>query len=207
LQPVLPQGEPRPRDGGFGQEGSLEAGFGDGRFNTPPVGEAADTGPFFHNNSVDTIEGAVTFYNTGDFNNSPSGPFVGGIFLTGLEVRQIGAFLRAINSLENIRSAIDCEERAKKLKKAEESAELLELCISDIQDAIEVLKRGPGPADDLNPDAADDLQVALDLSEDAVEELNKNERNELIEDAIAALVAARSGICVAGTETVALLCP
>ena len=32
---------------------------GDGTFNTPPLVEAADTGPFFHNNSVSTIEGAV----------------------------------------------------------------------------------------------------------------------------------------------------
>jgi len=30
-------------------------------FQCARVGEAADTGPFFHNNSVSTIEGAVRF--------------------------------------------------------------------------------------------------------------------------------------------------
>jgi cytochrome c peroxidase len=44
----------------------------------PSLVEAADTAPFFHNNSVDTIEGAVGFYNTDAFNNSPSGQFLSG---------------------------------------------------------------------------------------------------------------------------------
>jgi hypothetical protein len=46
---------------------------GDGTFNTPPLVEAADTGPLFHNNSVETVEGAVAFYNGAAFNNSPAG--------------------------------------------------------------------------------------------------------------------------------------
>ena len=33
-------------------------------------------GPFFHNNAVETIEGAVAFYNGEAFNNSPSGRFL-----------------------------------------------------------------------------------------------------------------------------------
>ncbi|MDH3441787.1 MAG: hypothetical protein OEM63_13595, partial [Gammaproteobacteria bacterium] len=45
-----------PPDDGLGTPGS-------GEFNTPTLVEAADTGPFFHNNSVETIEGAVAFYN------------------------------------------------------------------------------------------------------------------------------------------------
>ncbi len=55
-----------PRDDGFGIPG-------DGTFNTPPLVEAADTGPFFHNNARATIEQAVAFYNSDAFNNSPSG--------------------------------------------------------------------------------------------------------------------------------------
>jgi hypothetical protein len=81
---------------------------GDGTFNTPSLVEAADTGPFFHNNSVDTIEGAVGFYNTDAFNNSPSGQFLSGgtgrgIALDPTEVKAVAAFLRAINALDNIR--------------------------------------------------------------------------------------------------------
>ncbi|MGB3365668.1 MAG: hypothetical protein WBB48_12910, partial [Thermodesulfobacteriota bacterium] len=67
-----------PRDGGFGRtvanpEGcvgapSPECGFGDGEFNTTTLIEAADTPPFFHNNSLNTIEEAVNFYNGDHFN-------------------------------------------------------------------------------------------------------------------------------------------
>ena len=49
------------------------ARFGDGTFNTTPVIEAADTPPFFHNNSAQTIEDAVRFYTTPTF--SADNPF------------------------------------------------------------------------------------------------------------------------------------
>ena len=73
-----------PFDGGFGGgglasfnfdangDGTLDS-FGNGQFNTPPLIEAADTGPFFHTNAFETIEDAVAFYNTPAFNNSPAG--------------------------------------------------------------------------------------------------------------------------------------
>ncbi len=61
-----------PRDGGFGQTANVDGkgGFGDGTFNTPPLVEAADTGPFFHNNARSTIEEAVAFFGTDAFNES-----------------------------------------------------------------------------------------------------------------------------------------
>ena len=46
---------------------------GNGKFDIPPVIEAADTPPFFHNNAVAKLEEAVAFYTTDTFNNSPSG--------------------------------------------------------------------------------------------------------------------------------------
>lgn len=46
-----------PPDDGFGTPG-------DGTFNTPPIVEAADSGPFLHNNSVATIEGGVMVVTT-----------------------------------------------------------------------------------------------------------------------------------------------
>jgi len=54
-QPARLTGEKVPRDDGFGRPG-------DGTFNVPPLVEAASTGPFFHNNAIETIEGAVAFY-------------------------------------------------------------------------------------------------------------------------------------------------
>ncbi len=92
-----------PRDDGFGIPG-------DGTFNTPPLVEAADTGPFFHNNAVSTIEAAVGFYDGDTFNQSPAGQLI--LQATGTplkidatEIQAIAAFLRVINALENIRQA------------------------------------------------------------------------------------------------------
>ena len=41
--------------------------------NTPPLIEAADTPPFFHNNSAATLEDAVAFYTSDTFHNSIAG--------------------------------------------------------------------------------------------------------------------------------------
>lgn len=98
--------EPHPRDGGFGQANrdcdgdTVNDCFGDGSFNTTPLIEAADTEPFFHNNSAATIEDAVTFYTTAAFAQSPAG---GGtaVPLTATDVANIGKFLRVLNASFN----------------------------------------------------------------------------------------------------------
>ena len=104
-----------PRDGGFGAllNGDGRGGRGDGTFNVPVLIEAADTPPFFHDNSIGTIEGAVEFYNSDSFNTSPAGGFTGGIKLQATEVEAVASFLRVINALENIRSARDLAIRAR----------------------------------------------------------------------------------------------
>jgi len=104
----------QPLDGGFGvtgfdarnrqTAGSIATGFGDGQFNVPPLYEAADTAPFFHNGAVATIEDAVNFYSTTQFLNSP-----GAInfaqpnqALFPAQKNDIVAFLRTINALTNL---------------------------------------------------------------------------------------------------------
>ena len=146
-----------PHDGGFGtDEATLTINgedfvvFGNGTFNIPPLVEAADTGPFFHNNIKETIEDAVDFYNSDEFNNPRPAPTR--ISLDDTQVTAVAAFLRVINALENIRST------NQKLENAEEAAGLnqaqkhLDLAIAEITDAIEVLSGG-----DLHPDAVKDL--------------------------------------------------
>lgn len=103
--PARQIGEKMPRDDGFGTPGN-------GFFNTPPLVEAADTPPFFHNNAVPTLEGAVDFYNSAAFNASPAGrtlagldPKGVGIQLDGSQVRDVAAFLRVLNALENMRQS------------------------------------------------------------------------------------------------------
>jgi hypothetical protein len=140
----LVPGQLNPQDGGFGRTGiSPTGGFGNGSFNTPVLVEAADTGPFFHNNSIETIEGAVDFYNSEAFNNAPGfGALIGGVRLEATEVVAVAAFLRVINVLENERSARDLIDRIKIATSQTQAKELAVLALAEIEDAIEVLEGG-----------------------------------------------------------------
>lgn len=178
---VLPA-QLNPPDGGFGQGAPPPGvfGFGNGSFNTPALVEAADTGPFFHNNSILTIEGAVDFYNSEAFNNAPGfGAAIGGIRLEATEVEAVAAFLRVINALENIRSSVELEQRATTTGNFSMAQELLKLSIAELQDAIEVLS-----CVGLHPDAQQRLREALTIDVLAQQTSNDFARNVLIFSAI-----------------------
>ena len=134
-------GELNPPDAGFGKAPNPNGGFGNGTFNTLTVIEAADTGPYFHNNSIPTLEGAVEFYNSAAFNNSPIPPGLRGIHLESTQVSAVASLLRVLNALENVRSTIDLAGRARSGSGAE-ARELLVLAISDLDDAVTVLRGG-----------------------------------------------------------------
>ena len=160
-QPADLTGERNPPDDGLGTPG-------DGTFNTPPLVEAADSGPFFHNNAIETIEGAVAFYNGQAFNNSPSGralvaadPNGIGIRLDGTQVVAVAAFLRVVNTLENIREAIALLESSLD-KHGMEAKELLDRAMSETGDSIRVLEGGG-----LHPEAVARLQEAKRLTQKA----------------------------------------
>lgn len=162
-QPADLTGEHIPNDDGLGSPGT-------GEFNTPPVVEAADTGPFFHNNSVDTIEGAVAFYNGDAFNNSPAGQLLvgatgSGIDLDATQVVAIAAFLRVINALENIRAsdALLDSVYPNFRSTGERQAVLLRRATFEIEDALLVLSGA-----NLHPQAANDLREATALVEEAI---------------------------------------
>ena len=163
-QPADLSGELNPPDDGFGRPG-------DGTFNTPPLVEAADTGPFFHNNAIETIEGAVGFYDGESFNNSPSGKLLAqadpkgvGIELDGTQIVAVAAFLRVLNALENIRQSLELLQSSAKKGYAEraEDLELLKRAVSETQDSIKVLDGGG-----LHPEAVAHLQKAKELAEKA----------------------------------------
>lgn len=169
--------DPRPpRDDGFGIPG-------DGTFNTPPLVEAADTPPFFHNNARATLEEAVAFYSSDAFNNSPAGQ-AGRITLTTDQVNDIAAFLRVLNAVENIRQA---EAMLTSLPTREERLrDTLRLAIEETQDAMEVLS-----AVELHADAVADLDTAKQALASAYDYRNNVER------ALAALRQARGRILAA----------
>jgi cytochrome c peroxidase len=133
-----------PRDGGFGQapgEGPLSnpTGFGDSSFNTVSLVEAADSGPFFHDNSVATIEGAVEFYNSQEFADARNNGVR--LNLGATQVEAIAAFLRAINALDNIREATETANAAKTVASSRPRVadELLKQAIVETTDAMSVL--------------------------------------------------------------------
>jgi mono/diheme cytochrome c family protein len=178
-QPQDLTGEKVPPDDGFGTPG-------DGTFNTPPLVEAADTGPFFHNNSVDTIEGAVAFYDGEAFNNSAAGQFLAGIDPNGIGIKldatqivAVAAFLRDLNALENIRVSIELLSRR--------TPDSLKRAVFETEDAIEVL-RGAG----LQPAAVAHLLEAKRLARKAAHSYFFTRK--LAKEAIAALVKARAEI-------------
>jgi len=178
-QPADLSGERNPPDDGFGRPG-------DGTFNTPPLVEAADTGPFFHNNAIETIEGAVGFYDGESFNNSPSGKLLAqadpngvGIELDGTQIVAVAAFLRVLNALENIRQSVELLESSaeKGFAERKEARELLKRAVSETRDSIKVLD-GAG----LHPEAVTHLQKAKKLAEKATRSFFR--RHALTKEAI-----------------------
>jgi cytochrome c peroxidase len=178
-----------PPDDGFGTPG-------DGTFNTPPLVEAADTAPFFHNNAIDTLEGAVAFYNSEAFNNSPAGqrlasvdPKGVGIQLNENQVTAVAAFLRVINVLENIRFSIELIEGAigKQFAIFGDADEQLRIASFQIEDAVKVLEEKnlhPKAVADLNSASILIEQIKLNaalkhLTAEAIDEL-KNAHDELV---------------------------
>jgi cytochrome c peroxidase len=165
----------RPRDAGFGKDPATSGGgFGDGRFNTTSLIEAADTPPFFHNNSAKTLEEATRFFTTTTF--SADDPFQ----LNATQINQLAALLRALNALENIRSSNAlAQEAQRQLLQAQQT--IRERVIPDTEDAIEVLSDGPL---DLYPDAVKLLEEALGLENDARDASVRTNRNALLQQAI-----------------------
>jgi len=157
-------------DGGFGREQRLNCGpkfdkpcYGDARFNTPSAVEAADTGPYFHNHSVNTLEEAIAYYNSDAFNHSPGAVTSKGadrrINLDSSQITAIALFLRTLNAVENIRTSNQTVQNARRLS-GPAAKEAIRLAVSDTQDAIEVLREGGVIA---YPEVLKTLEEALTL--------------------------------------------
>ena len=147
-----------PRDGGFGQLPTIFGSFGNTddlpppfghlefeEFNSPPVVESADTGPFFHNHMVEDLESAVAFYGTPAFQNTlqnAATPVSISADPNDPEVQAIAAFLRVLNALENIRSAINVADRGRTMTAAADMRELAGLSLAETIDAMQVLSEG-----------------------------------------------------------------
>ena len=162
-----------PPDDGFGTPG-------DGTFNTPPLVEAADTGPFFHNGAIDTIEGAVAFYDGDTFNNSPAGKVLAsfdpngvGIRLDATEIVAVAAFLRVINTLENIGVTLKLfDDLLQRRVKHRFIQRRLDQALAETRDAIRVLDGGG-----LHPEAITHLRRTETLAARAAQSHFARRRN------------------------------
>ena len=190
-----------PADDGFGQlpdaplppTGSEMPGAG--QFSTPPLVEAADTAPFFHNNSAATIEEAIAHYRSPFFNASPARQTFGAFDLTDDQVAKLGAFLRELNAAENVRQVKKRVVFARN-HRGPGNTRLLELARFDVADAIRVMKEKQlnaaavqalqtvdltlliaiANADDARPPALDSAIAWLDVARNAL--FAQNPRND-----------------------------
>jgi len=190
VHPARMPSQPFPKDGGFGRTDNGDGTFGNRTFNTPPVVEAADTAPFFHNNVEGTIEDAVRFYNGPEFNN-PRPPAARFTFTDPEQIDQIADFLRAINTLQNIDVARRelSEILAIQGNPQREQDTRLQTARDDTEDAIAVLTQG-----NLFPVAVTRLTEAQNLIASAQATSNPDERRLLVQQAIAKLDQARSAV-------------
>ena len=187
-QPADLTGENVPPDDGRGAPGS-------GEFNTPSLVEAADTGPFFHNNSVETIEGAVAFYNGKAFNDSPAGALLvgatgSGINIDATQVVAVAAFLRVLNALENIRETealLDSAYPAFDIAE-DRRLSLIRRAGFESEDAVQVLTGGG-----LHPLAARHLKIAHDKIRQARDSGSAQARRR-VDEALAELRNAKERI-------------
>ncbi|WP_159396951.1 hypothetical protein [Sorangium cellulosum] len=121
LSPFDPEGD-GVFDGGFGGQnltspnfdvlgdldpGGLFTGFGDGKFNTPPVIEAVDNPPFFHTNAFGSLEAAVAFYTGTQFSASPAAAeltaeFGSPISFGSDDISNMARFLRVLGAAFNL---------------------------------------------------------------------------------------------------------
>jgi hypothetical protein len=148
-------------------------GFGDATFSPPPLIEAADTPPFFHNafrafSSVpDDLSGAIRFYSFPAFGMSLGGQMLEQRFGSPLELQPlnafaIGRFLRILNGAFNIDIAKQRLDAARVLAnrfrdtRADVQKELMRLAEVEIDDALQVLSE----EFDLYPIATERLRQA-----------------------------------------------
>jgi len=140
---------------------------GDHTFNVPPLVEAADTPPFFHNNAVNTIEDAVGFYFSPTFQASPSSFFIFGQ-LDREQQGDLAAFLRVINSASNIDQVRKRVAYIKQVRSAG-NTDLLNIALADTRDARRVL------ADkNLSPDVQTQLNNAEKQLKNAINDQDKD---------------------------------
>jgi cytochrome c peroxidase len=195
-----------PIDGGFGQTPvNPDGGLGNRTFNTASVVEAADTAPFFHNNVVtkledegivSALEGVVRFYTGPQFSDQARIESGAAFKFTELQITQLVAFMRGVNTLQNIDVAgrelqeiLDHRNNPRN-----EQDKRLQTAFDEIQDAIDVITE---PFEGIFPAAVQPLTTAQQSISQAQLNTNPAQRRALVQQAIDKLVEARNAVATA----------
>jgi mono/diheme cytochrome c family protein len=177
-------------------------GLGDNTFNTPPVIEAADTLPGFHNDSAPTPEAIVPFYITEDFRKSKASADLIARFGTPIEFTaddgdRMARFMRIINAAFNLDIAKQRLEAAQTLAnqfhdtRADIQLTLMRLAEEEIDDALLDLDDGLSPAQPCYPVAQDRLALAKAEIRAGLAATSWSQRQSRISTAISRVVNAR----------------
>lgn len=196
-----------PVDGGFSRlPENPDGSFGDQTFNSTPLIEAADTGPFFHTDtmvvgapahntpSAETIEQATAFYATPAFAAARGEA----LDLDEDDINNIGRFLRAVNAVFNIQMSIKRVMGARTLVNQFQNQALdvqnrmLVLARVELDDALRVLQEAQGGP--LSPFAQTRLTEARAFIETALGSTSLNERSQAMSMAFNRLDIADSDI-------------
>lgn len=175
--------------------------LGNGTFNVPPLIEAADTGPFFHNNSAGPqIEDAVNFYGGFFFGISPAVQAIDQRFGAPLEVLnaeqaiKIARFLRVLNTAFNTSLTIQRLEAVQTLIRQFQNGfvpvqrKLIELAMVEIDDALGVLQGAPTT---IQTDVQTELNAAKAQALLALSATNSTDRNARLASALARMRTGR----------------
>lgn len=198
------------QDGGFGGQDQTQPNFaavaavpdafGNGSFNTPPLIEAVDTGPLFHQNGFGNIESGVAFYGTQTFLRSPAAQesntlFGGPVDVSGTAVVDIARFLRVLNASFNLAIAAQRLEASRTLNIAywayrdDIQKGLLKLAAEEVKDALADLA-GQGPT--FHGPQQTSLTNVLGLISDAVAATDPAVRRDKTASALSAVQSAKS---------------
>jgi cytochrome c peroxidase len=199
-------GTPASPDFSTGLQGPAPDAFGDGTFNTPPLIEAADTGPFFHQHGFGTssdptatVESGVAFYATSLFLNSPAAKLLDAKFHApvnvGPSIGVIARFLRVLNASFNLAMAKQRLDASRLLNiqywgyRDDIQKGLLRLASKEIDDARRVLANG---GSDLHAAQQTSLANAQTLLSQAIAATDPGVRKDRTESAITIVQAAKN---------------
>jgi hypothetical protein len=201
-------------DGGFGGQGlaspnvdvngiGFPNGFGNLTFNTPPLIEAADTGPFFHSNRIGdarvgpTIEDAVAHYASVPFLSSIGAAQSQARFGSPLDLNAgdglaIARFLRVLNTALNLDMATQrlaaCRTLALRFgnTRVDIQRRLIELSFTELDDALQDMT----PVD-LYPAAQEQVTLAKFALGLAIATTSSSQRRQYAGDAMNQIATAR----------------